>query len=74
MLFRSVAFERLGAPQGTRQRISIVGVDEADPAAGRVAFVSPIARALIGARVGDEVSFGAGGARLRVVAIAPADG
>lgn len=37
---------------GELRRIQIVGVDEAEPAVGRVAFVSPIARALVGTRVG----------------------
>lgn len=35
--------------------VTIVGVDEADFAAGKVSLVSPIARALLRARVGDEV-------------------
>lgn len=69
----SVEFERLGSGRAVRQRVSIVGVDEADPASGRVAFVSPIARALIGARVGDEVSLGRDGTRVRVLAIGRAD-
>ncbi len=34
----------------------IVGVDEANPARGHVAFTSPIARALLGHEVGDEVT------------------
>jgi transcription elongation factor GreB len=34
----------------------IVGVDEADPSAGRVSWLSPIAKALMGARAGDVVS------------------
>ncbi len=34
----------------------IVGVDEADPKRGDVAFTSPIARALLGHEVGDEVT------------------
>lgn len=33
----------------------VVGVDEADPKGGKVSVSSPIARALIGKRVGDEV-------------------
>ncbi|MFI5314724.1 MAG: GreA/GreB family elongation factor [Myxococcota bacterium] len=33
----------------------IVGVDEADPAQGAIAFVSPLARALLGRAVGDTV-------------------
>jgi len=34
---------------------AIVGEDEADPAAGRIAYVAPLAQALMGARVGDHV-------------------
>ena len=34
----------------------IVGVDEADPPAGLIAFVAPLARALLGRRVGDSVT------------------
>ena len=39
---------------GRRQTWRIVGEDEADPAAGSVSHVSPLAVALIGKRVGDE--------------------
>lgn len=39
------------------QAVAIVGHDEADPAAGRIAFVAPLARALIGAGEGDRVAF-----------------
>ena len=39
---------------GTRQ-YSIVGVDEADASRGKIAFVSPLARALLGRSVGDAV-------------------
>ena len=35
--------------------ITIKGVDEFDSAAGEVSWVAPIARALLGTRVGDEV-------------------
>lgn len=35
--------------------VTIVGVDEADFARGQVSLVSPVARALLRARVGDEV-------------------
>jgi transcription elongation GreA/GreB family factor len=38
---------------GTVRVVSIVGVDEAEPAAGLLAFVAPLARALLGHRVGD---------------------
>ncbi len=42
-------------PSGRRE-IQIVGVDEADPGLGLVAFTAPLARALLGRRVGDVVS------------------
>ena len=38
----------------TRRTITIVGDDEADAAHGRIGWSAPLARALIGARVGDE--------------------
>ena len=37
-----------------RRTLTIVGDDEADASAGRIGWSAPIARALIGARVGDE--------------------
>jgi len=37
-----------------RRRLTIVGDDEADASAGRVGWSAPLARALIGAKVGDE--------------------
>ena len=40
---------------GGERRITILGIDEADSAAGQVSWISPIARALLKARVGDEV-------------------
>jgi len=43
----------LRAPDGQTHHVQIVGVDEADPAAGSIAFVAPLARALLGRRVGD---------------------
>lgn len=42
---------------GQAQRIGLVGHDESEPAADRIAFTAPLARALIGAEVGDEVEF-----------------
>ena len=36
--------------------ISIVGLDEVDPAQGKVSWISPIARALLKAREGDTVT------------------
>ena len=49
----SVAIER---EDGRTQTWRIVGEDEADPAAGSVSHVSPLARAVMGKRVGDEVT------------------
>jgi transcription elongation factor GreB len=37
------------------KELSIVGLDEVDPAQGRVSWISPIAKALIKAREGDTV-------------------
>jgi transcription elongation factor GreB len=41
---------------GQLRTYRIVGVDEAEPSAGLVAFVSPIARALLGRKVGESVT------------------
>jgi transcription elongation factor GreB len=41
---------------GALRTYQIVGVDEAEPTAGLIAFVSPMARAVLGQRVGDAVS------------------
>lgn len=42
--------------EGEPRSLTLVGVDEVDVAAGRVSFLSPVARALMGARVGDAVT------------------
>ena len=41
--------------QGEEFRVTIVGVDEAEPLQGRISWISPVARALIKAREGDTV-------------------
>jgi transcription elongation factor GreB len=46
---------------GAPSRVHIVGVDEADPLEGRVAFTAPIAAALLGRHVGEVVPLRAGG-------------
>lgn len=43
---------------GAERTIAIVGHDEADPAAGFVSFSAPLAKALLGAEVGDQLPFG----------------
>ena len=40
---------------GEERTITIMGIDEADSLKGQVSWISPIARALLKARVGDEV-------------------
>jgi len=42
---------------GQTFRLDLVGHDESEPAADRIAFTAPLARALIGMEVGDEVEF-----------------
>jgi transcription elongation factor GreB len=37
-----------------RRQLTIVGDDEADATSGRIAWSAPLARAMIGAKVGDE--------------------
>ncbi|MDE2030088.1 MAG: GreA/GreB family elongation factor, partial [Alphaproteobacteria bacterium] len=39
----------------SERTVTIVGVDEADMAQGKISWISPIAKALIKARIGDEV-------------------
>ncbi len=42
---------------GKQRDFSIVGDDEADVADGRISWASPLARALLGSRVGDSVTW-----------------
>ena len=46
---------RVRGREGERE-VTIVGVDEVDPARGHVSWISPIARALLKAREGDTVT------------------
>jgi transcription elongation GreA/GreB family factor len=61
----TVTIERDG---GRRQRYRIVGEDEANPAQGTIAYVAPMAQALLGKAVGDVVR--AGGSDAGIVEIA----
>jgi transcription elongation factor GreA len=47
---------RLEDEAGKEVRYWIVGSDEAEPARGRISILSPLARTLIGKRVGDSVT------------------
>lgn len=61
----TVTFSR---DDGRVQTYRIVGEDEADPKAGSISYVSPVARALSGKAVGDLVTVGE--QELEIVAIA----
>ena len=56
---------------GAERTVSIVGVDELDPARGRVSWISPIATALLKSSVGDVVTLRTprGTEELEIVAI-----
>jgi len=41
----------------TRHSVTIVGIDEADLANGKISWLSPVARALMKAYVGDVIDF-----------------
>ncbi|QNO26164.1 GreA/GreB family elongation factor [Sphingopyxis sp. OPL5] len=45
------------ALNGNERTLTIVGHDEADPAQGTIAFSAPIARALMGAEVGETLEY-----------------
>ncbi len=51
----------LECANGARIDYRIVGEDEADPAIGKISYVSPIARLLIGRALGDRVDLPGGG-------------
>lgn len=52
---------------GREQTFQIVGEDEANPAEGSISHVSPLARALVGKRVGDVVPAGQDEAEITVI-------
>jgi transcription elongation GreA/GreB family factor len=60
----TVTFSRA---DGRVQKYRIVGEDEAEPKAGSISYVSPVARSLMGKSVGDVV--GSGAHELEIVAI-----
>jgi len=60
----TVTFRR---DDGRVQTYRIVGEDEADPKAGSISFVSPVARSLLNKTVGDEVSVS--GQNLEIISI-----
>lgn len=54
---------------GLRSSFRIVGEDEADPANGLLSWVSPLARAMMGKGVGEEIEAGATEARIVAISI-----
>lgn len=62
---------RYADESGAAHRVHIVGDDEADAAAGDISWASPLARALLGARVGDVVTWHrpAGAAEIEILHI-----
>ncbi|WP_037502016.1 GreA/GreB family elongation factor [Sphingomonas jaspsi] len=54
---------------GNSRTVEIVGHDESDPETGRIAFTAPLARALMGAEVDDEVDFAGSADPVLVTAI-----
>jgi transcription elongation factor GreB len=57
--------------ENEKHTVTLVGVDEADLAKGKISWISPVARALMKSRVGDRVELRtpAGTAALKVLAI-----
>ena len=45
----------IAQPDGVERTYRIVGEDEADPLAGNISWISPLAQALLGAKRGDTV-------------------
>ena len=56
--------------KGKERAMTIVGHDEADPAAGLIAHAAPLSRALLGAAVGDVVEFAGDPGAIEVLEIA----
>jgi transcription elongation GreA/GreB family factor len=48
---------RLLLANGSERALRLVGEDEADPAAGLLSYVSPLAQSLLGREAGEEVLF-----------------
>lgn len=55
---------------GRERQLDIVGADEADPAADRVAFQAPLVAAMLGAEPGERVDFNGKAEAIEVIATA----
>jgi len=60
--------------KGELRRVDIVGDDEADPSAGRISFSAPLARAMMGACVGDLVDFAGQAEAIEIMEVALIEG
>jgi len=60
---------------GAVEAFTLVGEDEADPALGKISWISPLAEALLNAELGEEVVWRrpAGKKRLEIVGIRPGE-
>lgn len=56
---------------GSLRTIDIVGDDEAEPAAGRIAFSAPLVRAMMGLCEGDFADFGGRADAVEIMAVEP---
>lgn len=61
---KTVSFIEL--PDGEEEEYTIVGSAESDPFSGKISNDSPIAQALIGSKVGDEVTIATPGGDMQV--------
>jgi transcription elongation GreA/GreB family factor len=66
VVFGSTVTYRLN---GKERTVTLVGDDEADPAAGLLSFTAPLSRALLGAEAGDEVDFAGKEGAIEVLAV-----
>jgi len=60
-------------PDGSQRAYRIVGIDESAPEEGRISWISPLAKALLGRKIADQVflRLPEGEARLRILKIDP---
>ncbi|WP_071131767.1 transcription elongation factor GreA [Enterococcus timonensis] len=67
---KKVSFQEIG--ESDIEEYTIVGSAEADPLSGKISNESPIAKALIGCHIGDEVSIATPGGEMKVKILAVA--
>jgi transcription elongation GreA/GreB family factor len=65
------AWVEIEREDGRRARYRIVGEDEADPARGLLSWVSPLARAMMGKGVGEDIEAGATEAVITGISVQP---